>query len=65
MMEAACRHTSESLRFHHLHIPYTVAVMVMALAFHTKYPDGVEDTLNIFLFPYLYPLAGSEEALLT
>ena len=37
----------------------------MALAFHTKYPDGVEDTLKIFLFPNLYPSTGSEAALFT
>ena len=39
--------------------------MVMALAFHTKYPDRVGDTLNIFLFPDLSPSAGSEASLLT
>ena len=39
--------------------------MVMALAFHTKDPDRVGDTLNIFLFPDLSPSAGSEAALLT
>ena len=37
----------------------------MILAFHTKDPDGVGDALNIFLFPDLSPLAGSEKALLT
>ena len=39
--------------------------MVMTLAFHTKYPDGVEETLKIFLFPNLYPSTGSEAALFT
>ena len=39
--------------------------MVIALAFHTKYPDSVEDTLKIFLFPNLYPSTGSEAALFT
>ena len=39
--------------------------MVMALAFHTKDPDGVEYTLKIFLFPDLYPSTGSEVALFT
>ena len=32
--------------------------MVMALAFHTKDPYRVEDTLNIFLFTDLSSLAG-------
>ena len=36
----------------------------MALAFHTKDPDGVGVALNIFLFPNLSPLAGLEAALL-
>ena len=36
----------------------------MALAFQTKDPNSVEDTLNIFLFPDLSPSAGSEAALL-
>ena len=39
--------------------------MVMALAFSTKYPDGVKNALNIFLFPDLSPLAGLESSLLT
>ena len=38
---------------------HAVAVMVMAPAFHTKDLDRVGDTLNIFLFPDLYPSAGS------
>ena len=39
--------------------------MVMALAFHTKNPDGVGDMLNIFLFTNFSPSAGLEVALLT
>ena len=39
--------------------------MMMALAFHTKDPDGVEGTLKIFLFTDLYPSTGSEAALFT
>ena len=39
--------------------------MVMALGLHTKDVDGMEDTLNIFLFPDLSPSAGSEATLLT
>ena len=39
--------------------------MVMTLAFHTKDPDRVGDTINIFLFTDLSPSAGSEVALLT
>ena len=64
-MEAACRHTADGLRFRPPCNPHAVAVMVMDLDFHTEDPDGVRDTLNIFLFPYLYHSAGSEAALLT
>ena len=64
-MEAACRCTIKILRFRHPHIPHAVVVMVVALAFHTQDVDGVEDTLNIFLFTDLSPLAGLEAALLT
>ena len=64
-MEAACRRTAKSLRFRPPYTPHTVAVMVMALAFHTEEPDGVGDALNIFLFPELYPSAGMKAALLT
>ena len=63
-MEAACRRTTEILRFRSPHILHAVAVMVMALSFHTNDPDGVEYTLNIFLFADLSTLAGLEVALL-
>ena len=63
-MEAAFRRTIKILCFRHPHIPHAVVVMVMALSFHTKDVDGVENTLNIFLFTNLSPLEGSEEALL-
>ena len=40
-MEASYKRTAESLCFRPLHISHAVAVMVMALAFHTKDPDRV------------------------
>ena len=63
-MEAACWRASEILQFRPLYTPHPVAVMVMALTFHTKDPDGVENMLNIFLFPDLYPSSGLEASLL-
>ena len=39
--------------------------MVIALAFHIKDVDGVEDTLKIFFSTGLYLLAGLQAALLT
>ena len=64
-MEAACRRTMKIMRVRHPHIPHAVVVMVMALAFHTKDVDGVEDTLKIFFSTGLYLLAGLQAALLT
>ena len=64
-MEATYKRTAESLRFRLPRIYHAVAVMVMALTFHTKDPDRVGDALNIFLFPDLSPLVGLEAALLT
>ena len=45
--------------------PHAIVVIVMALSFHTEDPNRVGDIINIFLFTDLYPLAGSEAALLT
>ena len=49
-MEAAYKRTAESLRLRPPRIPHAVAVMVMALAFHTEDPYRVGEDLNIFLF---------------
>ena len=54
-MEVACWRTADSLRFHPLHIPHAVAVMVMALNFHTEDLDGLGYALNI-LFPRPLPI---------
>ena len=54
-MEASYSRTADSLRFRPPCIPHTAAVMVMALAFHTKDPDGVVDALEILFFPDLPP----------
>ena len=58
-MEPACLLTAKGLRSRAPCIPYYVVVMVLALAFHTKYPEGVGDGVSIFLFPDLPPLVGS------
>ena len=54
-MEAALRSTADSLRFRLLRIPHAIAVVVMALTFHTKDPYGVGYALNI-IFPRPLPL---------
>ena len=61
-METAFWRTADILRLRPPCITHTVAVMVMALTFHTEDPDGVEDALNIFLLPNLFPSAGLEAA---
>ena len=38
--------------------------MVLDLALYTKDPDGTEDAVNIFIFPYFIPTTGSEAALM-
>ena len=62
-MEASCWRTVDILRFLPPRIPHTVAVIVMALTFHTEYLVGMGYALNI-LPPDLYPLAGLETAIL-
>ena len=47
-----------------LRIPHTVVVMVVAPAFHTNNPDGVEDAINILLFPNISSFSVSEVSLL-
>ena len=64
-METSFWHTADILRLRPPRITHTVAVMVMALTFHTEDPDGVGYALNIFLLPNLFPSAGLEAALLT
>ena len=59
-MVLACQHTDDNLHFRPPQIPHSVAVMVMALSFHTKDPDGVGYAISIFLFTDLSPSAGSE-----
>ena len=51
--ELDCQRTVDSLHLRPPCTPHSVAVMVLELAFHTKDPDRVGDTVNIFLFPYL------------
>ena len=61
-MEATCQHIANDL---HLCsplppcIPHAAVAMVMALAFHNKYPHGAGDALNVFLFT---DLSSSEES---
>ena len=61
VMEAACQRTVDSLRFFRPRIPHSVAVMVVALAFHTEDPYGVGDALNILSPPTSTPRQGRRQ----
>ena len=39
-------------------------VLILSLKFYSKDPVGVEDAINVFIFPDLSPSVGSEAALL-
>ena len=42
-----------------------MAVLLLGLHFHTEYPDCVNDTVNIFMFPDLSLSAGSKASMVT
>ena len=44
---------------------HAVAVLLLGLHFHTEDPDCVNDTVKIFMFPYLSLSAGSEASMVT
>ena len=54
----------EKMSFQEPRISHSIMVMVIALAFHIKDPNGVGDALNIFLLPVPSPIVGSESDLL-
>ena len=54
---------ARSLRLKSPSITHTVAFLLLGLAFHTEYPDGVSYAVNIFMFPDLSISAGTEAAL--
>ena len=40
-----------------------VAVLPLGLAFHTEYPDGVSNAMNIFVFLDLCIVAGTKASM--
>ena len=64
-IESECRQAVYSLRLKFSIISQSVAAMVLALVFYAKYPNGVIDAFNIFLFSYLSPFSGLEADLIT
>ena len=42
-----------------------MAVLLLGLHFHTEYPDCVNNTVNIFMFPDISLSAGSEAFMVT
>ena len=63
-MESACKLTAKTLQLRAPRTPQSTVAMVLSLSFHTKDPEGLGDAVNIFLFTYLSPYAGSEAALM-
>ena len=64
-MEFAYHAAANRMRFRAPRILHSAAFMVLALAFYTKYLNGVGDSLNVFLFTDLSPSVVYEEALPT
>ena len=64
-MEATRQNTDNENHFKPPCIPHSDAVILMDIALDTKDPNGVGDTIHIFLFLEIYPSVGSEAALLT
>ena len=64
-MEAYCFITAKGLRFHAPSISHSIAVMVLALGFHSEDPNGVGDAVNVFIFTGLSSVSGLEVGLLT
>ena len=63
-MESVCRAAADRIPFRAPLITHPVTVMLLALDLYTEEPDGVGDSMNIFLFPELSPSIGSEATLL-
>ena len=61
----ACRESAQALRCKAPRVTHAVAFLLLGLHFHTKDPDCVNDTVNIFMFPDLSLSAGSEASMVT
>ena len=62
-LEVACLYKAQELRYKALWISHTVAGLLLSLTFCTEDPDGVGDTVNIFLLPNPSISASSEAVL--
>ena len=63
-LKITCQHKARGVLYKSPRISHVVAGLLIILMFHTKKPDGVGDTVNIFLFPNPSLSAGSKAALL-
>ena len=63
--EIACRESARALRCNAPRVTHAVEVLLLGLHFHKEYPDCVNNTVNIFMFPDLSLSAGSEASMVT
>ena len=59
-LEIACQHKSRELQHKEPRISHIVSVLLLILDLYTDDPNGIGETLNIFLLPDL-PLSESSE----
>ena len=63
-MEGECCRTVENLRLRSPHISHAIVVLVLGLAFYSEDPNGVGESINVFLFLGLFPSTGSKATLM-
>ena len=61
----SCRTSACVLQCKTPRVTHYVAVLLLGIHFHTKDPDYVKNTVNIFHFPDISLSAGSEAAMVT
>ena len=60
-----CRESAKVPRCKAYRVTYAVEVILLGLHFFTEDPDCMNDTVNIFQFPYLSLFSGSEASMIT
>ena len=63
--EIMCRESALALRYKAPRVTHAVEVILLGLHFFTEDPYCVNNTVNIFQFPYLSLSAGSEASMVT
>ena len=63
-LDIRCLAHARALQLKPPKITLMVALLLLGLAFYMEFTNGISDTVNIFMLPYLFQTAGKEEALL-